>query len=196
MEDLVKWKGDPRWDDEHSENQFIYPLRIKPSVATKEGLRLAIGNPPEETYRRGPFVCVTSPESHISTFKWAVDFLVPDGTPVLAAYAGEVVEVQEHSNEWGDDPEYRDLLNYMTILHRNGERTQYCHLAQNSVSESGIKIGNRVKQGQQIAIVGKTGWTDRDHLHFLAFRTGVYIGPFTFKSLQPQFHLKQKWWPW
>ena len=194
MEDFEQWAGDPRFDDERSKLRFIYPLRIKPSAATKEGLRLAIGNPPDETYRRGPFVCATSPESHLGALKWAVDFLVPDGTPILAAYAGTVVEVQEHSESWGNGPEYRDLLNYLTIQHEDGEHTQYCHLARDSVSNSGIRIGSRVKQGQQVAIVGKTGWTDRDHLHFLSFRTGVAIGPFNYKSLQPTF--KQKWWPW
>lgn len=194
MEDFEQWASDPRFDDERSALPFIYPIRIKPSVATKEGLRLAVGNPPDETYRRGHFVCAASPQSHLGPFKWAVDFLVPDGTPVLAAYRGKIIEVQEHSSWWGDGPQYRDLLNYMTIEHENGELTQYCHLAQDSVSKSGLRVGSKVKCGQQIAIVGKTGWTDRDHLHFVAFRTGVSIGPFRFKSIQSTF--RRRWWPW
>ena len=194
MEDFEQWAGDPRFDDERSKCRFIYPLRIKPPLALTEGMRLAIGNPPDETYRRDHFVCASSPQSHLGPFKWAVDFLVPDGTPVLAAYEGKIVEIQEHSESWGEGPEYRDLLNYLTIQHDNGEFTQYCHLAKDSVSRSNVRVGSRVRQGQQIAIVGKTGWTDRDHLHFVAFRSGVAIGPFGFKSLQPTF--KRKWWPW
>jgi len=194
MEDFEQWAGDPRFDDERSDLRFIYPLRIKPSIALKEGTRLAIGNPPDETYRHGPFVCASSPQSHLGPFKWAVDFLVPDGTPVLAAYEGKVVEVKEHSESWGEGAEYRDLLNYLTIQHDNGEFTQYCHLAKDSVSRNSVRIGSWVKQGQQVAVVGKTGWTDRDHLHFVAFRNGVLIGPFGFKSLQSTF--KRRWFPW
>lgn len=194
MEDFKKWADNPRFDDEKSWHSYIYPLRIKRSVATKEGLRLAVGNPPDETYRRGPFVCARSPQSHLGPFKWAIDFLVPDGTPVLAAYDGTIIEVQEHSNSWGDGPEYRDRLNYVTIRHEGDELTQYCHLKKDSVSESGIGVGSRVWQGQQVAIVGKTGWTDRDHLHFIVFRTGVRIGPFKYKSVQAVF--KRRWWVW
>ncbi|MEK7173936.1 MAG: hypothetical protein AAB710_02535 [Patescibacteria group bacterium] len=39
-----------------------------------------------------------------------------------------------------------------------------------SVTNLGLQIGSRVVQGQVVAIVGKTGWTDRDHLHFIVFR--------------------------
>lgn len=194
MKDLQQWAGDSRWDDESSKLRFIYPLKIRSSVATREGLRLAVGNPQNETYRRSAFVCAASPQSHIGPFRWAVDFLVPDGTPVLAACDGEIIEIQEHSDSWGDSPEYRDLLNYLTIQHDNGEFTQYCHLAKDSVLQSKMRIGSRVKKGQQIATVGKTGWTDRDHLHFVVFRNCSSIGPFSFKSLKPQF--KRKWWPW
>lgn len=193
MEDFEQWAGDTRFDDERSELLFKYPLSIKANIATREGLRLAVGNPPDETYRRECFVCASSPQSHLGPFKWAIDFLVPDGTPVLAAYKGKVIEVQEHSDSWGEGPEYRDLLNYLTIQHPNGEFTQYCHLEKDSVSRSGISVGSLVKQGQQVGMVGKTGWTDRDHLHFITFRTSKPIGPFSFKSLQPTF--KRKWWP-
>lgn len=194
MEDLQKWANDPRFDDERSKLRLIYPLKIRRSVSTREGLKLAVGNPPDETYRLGPFVCAKSPESHLGADKHAIDFLVPDTTPVLDAYDGEIIGVQEGSNSYGDGPEYRDYLNYVVVRHDNGEFTQYCHLAMGSVSACGLKIGSRVKQGQQIAVVGKTGWTDRDHLHFAVFRIGVQIGPFAFKSLQPSF--RRKWWPW
>jgi murein DD-endopeptidase MepM/ murein hydrolase activator NlpD len=194
MDDFEKWAHDPRFDDERSELRLVYPLQIQPSLARKEGQRLAVGNPLDETYRLDCFVCASSPESHMGPFKWAIDFLVPDGTPVLAAHPGTVVEIQEHSDSYGNGPEYRDALNYLTIDHGNGEFTQYCHLAKDSVSANNIQVGSFVKQGQQIAVVGKTGWTDRDHLHFIVFRTNVSIGPFTFKSLKPSF--KRKWWLW
>lgn len=98
------------------------------------------------------------------------------------------MELQEEHNEWGDGEEYRDKLNYLTIQHANGEFSQYCHLAQYSVRERGLRSGSNVRKLQAIATVGKTGWTDRDHLHFIVFRHDVDSkNPFGFKSLQVRF---------
>lgn len=163
MEEFEKWAASPLWDDEPAKGQYIYPLLIDPKEAKEAGWKLAVGNPPDETYELDCYVCAKSPHSHLGPFRHAIDFLVPDGTPVLAAADGRVVEVQEHSTEWGTTSAFRDKLNYLTIAHPNGEFSQYCHLAPKSVSQGGIAVGSEVKRGQPIAIVGKTGWTDRDH---------------------------------
>ncbi len=187
MDDLERWASSPLWDNEPTQNHYTYPLLIEEKKAKEEGLRLAVGNPPDETYELNCFVCAASPESHVGPYRHSIDFLVPDGTPVVATLDGRVVEIQQQSNEWGPTSKHRDLLNYITIEHKNGEFSQYCHLAQWSVKQSGVALGSRVKQGQQIAIVGKTGWTDRDHLHFVVFRGSKNESPFTFKSLKVQF---------
>jgi len=187
MEDLKKWKDSPLWDDEASNNDYAYPLALQANVALIEGKRLAVGIPDEEVYRRGPFVCAKSPSSHIGPFKWATDFLVPDGTPVYSAREGVTIEIHQDSETWGDGPKFQDKLNYMTIEHDNGEYTQYCHLAKRSVWDSGLSLGACIRRGRQIAVVGKTGWTDRDHLHFIVFRIAQNESPFGFKSLQPRF---------
>jgi murein DD-endopeptidase MepM/ murein hydrolase activator NlpD len=186
ISELDAIENDTKWSGEASKNCYAYPLQIDSSIAKQEGLRLAIGISSNETYHLESFVCARSPQSHIGPFKYAIDFLVPDGTPVIAAYDGEVTEIQEHSDSWGETSEYRDRLNYITIQHENGEFSQYCHLAKDSVSKSGIHLGSRVTRGQQIALVGKTGWTDRDHLHFIVFKLEK-SNRFGFKSLQPQF---------
>lgn len=49
-----------------------------------------------------------------------------------------------------------------------------------------IEIGQYVKKGQPIGIVGKSGWTDRDHLHFIVYRKDKNF-PFGFKSLKIKF---------
>lgn len=126
--------------------------------------------PEGELYRLGPFWCAKSPQSHVGPFLNAIDFLVPDGTPVLAAQEGEIIRVCESNTEWGDGTEFRDKLNFVDVVHESGEISEYCHLAQGSVSAQGLRVGSGVKQGQIIGTVGKTGWTDRDHLHFIVFR--------------------------
>lgn len=190
MEDLENWASNSLWDEEESKNLYCYPLKIS-LVANfflrKKSKEIAQGIPQNELYRLGPFLCAQSPQTHTGPFRWAIDFVVPDGTPILATYSGKIIELQESSEVWGDGPEYRDALNYLTLMHENGEYSQYCHLGKHSVSTQGLQIGSRVKVGQQIAVVGKSGWTDRDHLHFVIFRNAQNESPFTFKSLKVRF---------
>ena len=164
MNELRNLANDPMWDQGETKKVYRFPLPI------------------------GKFTAAKSPNSHIGPFKWAIDFLVPDGTEVLAAEAGQVVKAVDNFTEWGPTEEFRDKLNYLTIQHDNGECSQYCHLAPNSFRETGLKVGDHVEKEQAIARVGKTGWTDRDHLHFIVFRVGTLPGsPYGFYSLQVRF---------
>ena len=91
------------------------------------------------------------------------------------------------------------LLNYITVAHTPLDYrddlgfpnlyfwTQYCHLAKGSEKEFGIKMTERVSAGQPIARTGKTGWTDRDHLHFMAFSKDHGHGKYGFTSRVPSF---------
>jgi murein DD-endopeptidase MepM/ murein hydrolase activator NlpD len=209
MDDLRKQADLPLWHDgEHVQYEYRYPVPLSPWRAGRWTLRswkhvaehhvadtqlapyvLTENMPSDELYEMDGFWCATSPQSHIGPFLNAIDFLIPDGTPVLAAQEGEIVQIIQQHTAWGNGEQYRDTLNYMTLVHASGELTQYCHLAQDSVSVLGLRIGSGVKQGQRIATVGKTGWTDRDHLHFLVFRDDKKnpINPFGFKSLVPRF---------
>lgn len=187
MEELRKIAGSPIWNQGDSVGIYNFPLPQNRDFI-EDGKRLAIGNPEEETYIIGPYYAATSPQSHIGPFKWAIDFLVPDGTEVLAAEDGVIVEAIDSNFAWGDSEEFRDQLNYVTIKHGNGEFSQYCHLATQSFRQTGLKVGDTVKKGDQIARVGKTGWTDRDHLHFLVFKVGQLEGsPYGFYSLKVRF---------
>jgi murein DD-endopeptidase MepM/ murein hydrolase activator NlpD len=194
MDELKRWKDSSIWDAEPTKHKYFYPVSIDPKVAHREGVRLAENNPLDETYNLGPFVCASSPQSHYGPWCNAIDFLVPDGTPVVAALDGEIIEVQELSNKWGPTQEYANSLNYVTIAHSNQEYTQYCHLSQWSVEAQGFARGSKVKRGESIGTVGKSGWTDCDHLHFMAFRnvefdyrTHFPFGAIAFKSLKPRF---------
>lgn len=186
MEDIDRWANDPLWDDEQSLELYRLPLDLSPETAMQYAAQLVDGIPANELYKVRHYTCAMSPQTHRAAFKHAIDFLVLDGTPVLAAASGMVVEVQEHSDEWGDDVVYRDKLNYVTIQTSLREFTQYCHLEKNSVSGAGLYVGSAVREGQVIGTVGKTGLTDRDHLHFIVFRLDRNPSPFGFKSLVPQ----------
>lgn len=186
--EVQKLANDPMWDREESRLSYAFPVPLKQKIADK-GKRLIESPdkiPEDQVGRVGIFYTAASPQTHIGPWKNAIDFLVHDGTPVLAAADGWVDELVESSSTYGDGEEFRDQLNFITICHGSGESTQYCHLAKNSARKAGIKKGDQVKKGQRIGTVGKTGWTDRDHLHFCVFRSPEN-NRFGFKSLVPKF---------
>jgi murein DD-endopeptidase MepM/ murein hydrolase activator NlpD len=108
----------------------------------------------------------TSSPAHIGTLRNAVDFIAPENTPVLVAADGEVVFVSDDSNVGGPDPSYWTTTNFITIMHPFGEYSRYDHLAYHSAS---VRVGEQVQSGQQIARIGKTGYTYIPHLHFQVF---------------------------
>ncbi|MEV6117432.1 transglycosylase family protein [Streptomyces sp. NPDC052109] len=89
-----------------------------------------------------------------------VDFLVPTGTSVQAAEAGQVVAAG-----WGGSYGYQ-----VVIRHADGRYTQYGHL-----SAISVRIGQDVTAGQRIGRSGATGNVTGPHLHF-EVRTGPGFG--------------------
>jgi murein DD-endopeptidase MepM/ murein hydrolase activator NlpD len=112
----------------------------------------------------------TSSPAHVGKLRNAIDFLVPENTPVLAAANGIVTYIKDDSNIGGPTPGYWNYTNFIVIMHANGEYSRYDHLAHRS---SRVKVDQAVTKGQVIAEVGMTGYTFRPHLHFQVF---IYIG--------------------
>ncbi len=108
----------------------------------------------------------TSSPAHTGNLRNAIDFIVPEGTPVLAAADGIVVFVKDDFTIGGPNPIYWKYTNFITIMDANEEYSRYDHLAPRS---SKIKVGQTVSEGQEIAKVGMTGYTILPHLHFQVF---------------------------
>lgn len=95
----------------------------------------------------------------------AIDFALPEGTPVLAARAGRVMQVQGNFHENGRDPvRDGDRANFIRILHEDGSMGVYAHLQANGVL---VRSGQRVEAGQRIGLSGNTGYSTAPHLHFV-----------------------------
>lgn len=93
-----------------------------------------------------------------------VDIAAAKNTPILAAADGKV------TTAWAT--EHGSYGKYVIIDHGGGYVTLYAHC--NSVS---VKAGDKVKKGDTIAKVGKTGTATGYHLHFEIRENGNYIDP-------------------
>ena len=112
----------------------------------------------------------TSP-AHLGQLRNAIDFIVDEDTPVLAAADGVVTFVKDDSNIGGSNPIYWNQSNFVVIMHSDGEYSRYDHLSYNS---SKVRLGKLVNAGEEIARVGMTGFTYVPHLHFQIFAlTGI-----------------------
>src|SRR5688500_9481628 len=112
----------------------------------------------------------TSP-AHTGKLRNAIDFIVPENTPVLAATDGIITFVKDDSKIGGASPAYWNFSNFISIMHHNNENSRYDHLKFNS---SNVKEGQKVKQGQKIAEVGITGYSYISHVYFQIF---IFTGP-------------------
>ena len=94
----------------------------------------------------------------------AIDIMAAEGTPVIAAADG-TVEKLFFSNGGGGN----------TIYERSADGKWMYYYAHLQAYAPGLKEGQRVKQGQVIAIVGHTGNASPDgpHLHFAINRMGA-----------------------
>jgi hypothetical protein len=114
--------------------------------------------------------------------EYAIDWIMPEETPILAARGGVVSEVVDTFSKSGLTEEMKTKGNYIRIRHDDGSRAIYYHLAQNGAK---VKVGQKVEEGQRIALSGNTGFSATPHLHFMVEQpgNGKYVSvPILFKS--------------
>lgn len=102
------------------------------------------------------------PTKGASTYHKGVDLATPTGTAVKASCGGTVAKAG-----WGGASGYVVYIN-----HEDGKQTRYAHL-----SKILVKVGQKVKQGEKIALSGNTGVTTGPHLHFEILVNGKQVDP-------------------
>ena len=88
----------------------------------------------------------TSSPVHCGSLRNAVDLIVPQSTPVLAAAEGVVTFVHDDCNIGGPSPSYWNYTNFITIMHSNGEYSRYDHLEYGSAK---VRVGQQVHSGRK-----------------------------------------------
>ena len=107
--------------------------------------------------------------AHVGPLVNSIDFMVPEGTPVLAAADGVVVDLKDDSEIGGTEQKFEKYGNFVEVEHENKECSEYEHLKKGL----SVKIGDNVKKGQIIGHSGATVWLAHlgPHLHFMV---GIY----------------------
>lgn len=93
-----------------------------------------------------------------------VDFGAPKGTSIKATKSGKVIEARKMTG-YG---------NAVYLDHGNGVTSRYAHM-----SAFSCKVGDTLKQGQEVGKVGNTGVSTGPHLHFEIRVNGKAIDPLT-----------------
>lgn len=98
-----------------------------------------------------------------------IDYAAPKGTPVMSIGDG-VVTSRKYEGAGGHT---------VRIRHNSVYSTAYLHL---SGYAKGLKVGQRVRQGEVIGYVGSTGRSTGPHLDFRVWRNGSPINPLKMES--------------
>ena len=104
----------------------------------------------------------SAPKAGASTYHQGVDWSTPTGTSVMASCGGTVSKAG-----WANGYGY-----CVFIDHEDGKQTRYGHL-----SKVLVKSGQKVKQGEKIALSGNTGVSTGPHLHFEIRVNGTAVDP-------------------
>ena len=107
-----------------------------------------------------------------------IDYAAPKGTPVMTIGDG-VITSMKYEGAGG---------NTIRIRHNSVYSTAYLHL---SGYAKGLKVGQRVRQGDVIGYVGSTGRSTGPHLDFRVWKNGTPINPLKMDS-PPAEPLKQE----
>jgi len=95
-------------------------------------------------------------------FHSGIDIAATSGSSILATKPGTVT-VAVYSSSYG---------NYVIIRHENNISSLYAHM-----SALEVAAGQTVTQGQEIGLVGSTGWSTGPHCHFEVKIDGVLTDP-------------------
>lgn len=134
-------------------------LKILSAVPTM----LPVKGTRSDVYISGDYGWRTDPvNGKTRQFHEGLDICGPWKTPIVATGDGVVAGA-------GWDKDYGKCIR---IRHANGLETFYAHL-----SEIDVKIGQRVKRGETIGLMGNSGRSTGTHVHYCVYKNGRIQNP-------------------
>ncbi len=95
------------------------------------------------------------------------------GVDFAGKLGAEIIAVADGVVTWSADR--YGFGNLVEINHGNGYATRYAHNAENLVA-----VGDEVRKGQTVALMGETGRATGPNLHFEVLRNGQRVNPVSF----------------
>ncbi len=95
-----------------------------------------------------------------------IDFSAPKGTPIQVTGNGKVVEIENNYSGYGKS---------VRIDHGFGYVSLYAHM-----DRVDVKVGQELKKGNQIGVIGSTGTSTAPHCHYEVRYKGTPINPINF----------------
>jgi murein DD-endopeptidase MepM/ murein hydrolase activator NlpD len=110
----------------------------------------------------------------VSRMHAGIDFSAERGTPIYATADGVVSKVAYNLGGFG---------NYVMIDHGFGYETLYGHM-----DKQLVKVGQKVKRGETIGLVGSTGKSTAPHVHYEVHVNGKATNPvhYFFQGVTPE----------
>jgi murein DD-endopeptidase MepM/ murein hydrolase activator NlpD len=113
-------------------------------------------------WRTGNFGPRTDPFTDRPAFHYGIDIATNEGAPILAPAAGIVVQIKNEVTTG----------NMILLSHGLNITTAYFHL-----SKFNVRVGQKVKRGDVIGFVGRTGKALGPHLHYEVRINGTPVNP-------------------
>lgn len=137
----------------NQDGQLRETLKVKASNVTAQAAKGTLSAPLKTLEESSPFGARINPLTGAAgEVHTGQDFAVQCSTAVFAAASGTVTFAGWHPYGGG---------NRVVIDHGNGLSTSYNHL-----SSIGVKVGQKLQRGDQVALSGTTGASTGCHLHF------------------------------
>jgi len=95
-----------------------------------------------------------------------IDFSAPKGTPIQVTGNGKVVDIESNYSGYGK---------CVKVDHGYGYVTLYAHM-----DRIDVKIGQELKKGNPIGVIGSTGTSTAPHCHYEVRYKGTAINPINF----------------
>lgn len=149
-----------------SQDDIIQRAQAKEEMLASIPSIRPIRHPKKKIQHLSGFGYRTHPVFKTKKMHTGIDFGARKGTPIYATGNGKVVRVEYKKTGYGRN---------VVIDHGYGYQTLYGHMSQVQ-----CKVGQKVKRGEVIGLVGSTGTSTSPHVHYEVVYKGKKINPLPF----------------